>query len=110
MGKLIKFLFLVALVGALAGGGSYAAAYFAQGKIVGVDDPIGARQVKLYYQGFDSLPGKPRVWVFTFAGGKVPGVRSATIITSVGGKVLLTKPADLADRIQHWRDSQQTAD
>jgi hypothetical protein len=110
MGKLFKFLFLVALVGGLAGGGSYAAAYFAQGKIVGVDDPIGARAVKLYYQGYDSLPGKPRVWVFTFAGGKVPGVRSATIITSVGGKVLLTRPSDLADRIQRWRDSQQTAE
>ena len=108
MGKLFKFIFLVALVGVLAGGGSYAAGYFAQGKIVGVDDPLGARRVKLYYQGYDSLPGKPRVWVFTFVGGKVPGVRTATIITSLGGKVLFTKPADLHDRIDHWRDTQQT--
>jgi YD repeat-containing protein len=110
MGKLFKFVFFLALVGVLAGGGSYAAAYFAQGKIVGVDDPIGARQAKLYYQGYDSLPGRPRVWVFTFVGGKVPGVRSAMIITSPGGKVILTKPADLADRIQHWRESNQTVE
>ena len=94
MGKLFKFLFLVALVGALAGSGSYAAAYFAQGKLV--------------YQGYDSFPGKPRVWVFTFAGGKVPGVRNAVIITSLGGKVLFTRPTDLHDRVDHWRDSQQT--
>ncbi len=110
MGKLFKFLFLVALVATLAGGGSYAAAYFAQGKIVGVDGPLGARRVKLYYQGYDSLPGKPRVWVFTFAGGKIPGVRTATIITSLGGKVLFTKPADLRDRVHQWRDSQQTVE
>ena len=64
MGKLFKFLFLVALVAALAGGGSYAAAYFAQGKITGVDDPLGARRVRLVYRGYDSLPGKPRVWIF----------------------------------------------
>lgn len=108
MGKLFKFVFLVALVGALACGGSYAAAYFTQGKIAGVDDPLGPRRVKLYYQGYDSLPGKPRVWVFTFAGGKVPGVRTSTIIVSLTGKLLLTKPADLHDRVDHWRDSQQT--
>ncbi len=110
MGKLFKFLFLVALVGVLAGGASYAAAYFAQGKIVGIDDPLGARRVRLVYRGYDSLPGKPRVWIFTFAGGKVPGVRTATIITSLGGKVLFTKPADLHDRVEHWRDSQQTVE
>ena len=110
MGKLIKFLFIVGMAAVLAGGGSYAAAYFAQGKIVGVDDPIGARTVKLYVQGFDSLPGKPRVWVFRYAGGKVNGVRSATIIVTLSGKVLVTRPADLQDRIEHWRDSQQSAD
>lgn len=110
MGKLIKFLFLVALVGGLATGGSYAAAYFAQGKIVGVEDPLGQREVKLYYQGYDSLPGKPRVWVFTFHGGKVPGVTSAKIVVSLSGDILLTNPKDLSERIERWDQSRKTVD
>jgi len=110
MGKLIKFLFLAALVAALAGGGSYAAAYFAQGKITGVDDPIGRREVKLEWKGIDSLPGKPRAWTFTYSNGKVPGVRTATIWVTPTGKVIDTRPRDLHDRIDRWRDSQQNVD
>ena len=110
MGKLIKFLVLVALVGVLATGGSYAGAYFAQGKIVGVEDPLGQRTVKLYWQGYDSLPGKPKVWVFRYSGGKVSGVTSATIIVSLTGTVLKTKPADVDERIERWRDARQSAD
>lgn len=110
MGTLIKFLALVALVAALAGGGSYAGAYFAQGKIVGVEDPLGQRTVQLHWQGYDSLPGKPKAWVFRFTGGKVPGVTSAVIIVSLSGKVLKTKPTDLHDRIDRWRDSRQNVD
>jgi YD repeat-containing protein len=110
MGKLIKFLALVALVAALAGGGSYAAAYFAQGKITGVDDPIGARTVKLEWKGIDSLPGKPRAWVFTYSGGKIQGIPRATIWVTPGGDVIATKPRDLQERIERWRDAQQSAD
>lgn len=110
MGKLIKYLFVLAILGGLATAGSYAAAYFAQGNIVGVEEPLGPREVKLYYQGYDSLPGKPRVWVFTFHGGKVPGVSAATIIVSLTGNVLLTRPADLRDRLERWDQSRKTVD
>jgi YD repeat-containing protein len=110
MGKLIKFLALVALVAALAGGGSYAAAYFAQGKITGVDDPIGRRTVKLEWKGVDSLPGKPRAWAFTYVNGKVPGIRNATIWVTPTGKLIATRPRDLHDRIDRWREAQQSAD
>ena len=110
MGKLIKFIGLVALVAALAGGGSYAAAYFAQGKIAGVDDVLGQRAVKLNWEGVDSLPGKPRAWVFTYSGGKLQGLRTATIWVTPTGTLIATKPKDLRDRVDHWRDSQQTAD
>ncbi len=110
MGKLVKFIFLVALVAALAGGGSYAAAYFAQGKITGVDDPIGHREVALLWKGVDSLPGKPRAWVFTYTNGKVPGIKVATIWVSPTGNVIATKPRDLQDKIERWRDSQQNVD
>jgi len=110
MGKLIKFLALVALAATLAAGGSYAGAYFAQGKITGVEDPLGKRTVKLHWQGYDSLPGKPKVWVFRYSGGKVPGITSATIIVSLSGKLIATKPRDLHDRIDRWRESKQSAD
>jgi len=110
MGKLIKFIALVGLVAALAGGGSYAAAYFAQGKIAGVDDVLGQREVKLNWEGVDSLPGKPRAWVFTYTGGKLQGLKTATIWVTPTGTLIATKPRDLRDRVEHWRDSQQTAD
>lgn len=103
MGKLFKYLIILAALTGLATGGSYAAAYFAQGEIVGVDDPLGPRQDKLWWQGYDSLPGKPRVWVFKFNGGTVPGVHTATIIVDLKGNVVLTKPADLHDRVERWR-------
>ena len=51
MGKLFKYLVILAVLVGLATGGSYAAAYFAQGEIVGVDDPLGPRQDKLWWQG-----------------------------------------------------------
>jgi YD repeat-containing protein len=110
MGKLIKYLFLLALLGGLATAGSYAGAYFAQGKIVGVEDPLGQRTVMLHWQGYDSLPGKPKAWVFRYSGGKVPGVTSAVIVVSLTGKVLKTKPADLQDRVLRWSDSRQNVE
>ena len=110
MGKLLKFLFLVALFGSIATGGSYAAAYFAQGKIVGIEDPLGGRHVKLHWQGYDSLPGKPRAWVFSYRGGKGPGVTSATIVVSPTGKVLFTRPTDIQERVERWHLSRQSVD
>lgn len=110
MGKLFKYLVILAVLGGLATGGSYAAAYFAQGEIVGVDEPLGPRQDKLWWQGYDSLPGKPRVWVFNFSGGSVPGVRTAQIIVDLKGNVIRTRPADLAERVQRWRASRQNVD
>jgi hypothetical protein len=110
MGKLFKYLFLAALVTALAGGGSYAAAYFAQGELTGVDDPIGVRTVQLDWKGVDSLPGKPRAWIFNYEGGQVPGIRRATIWVSITGNVIATKPRDLDERIERWRDARQSAD
>lgn len=110
MGKLIKFLFFVAILGGIALGGSYAAAYFAQGEITSVDDALGPREWQLNWKGLDSLPGKPRVWIFTYHNGQVPGVRDATIIVSLTGKVLVTKPQDLKTRVEAWRASRQTVD
>ena len=110
MGTLFKYLVILALLVGLATGGSYAAAYFAQGEIVGVDDPLGPRQDKLWWQGYDSLPGKPRVWVFNFSGGSVPGVRTAQIIVDLKGNVVLTKPRDLKERVERWRAARSSAD
>jgi hypothetical protein len=110
MGKLIKYLFFLAVIAALAGGGSYAAAYFAQGKIASVDNALGKRDWVLAWKGLDSLPGKPRAWVFTYHDGQVPGVKNATIIVSLTGTVLLTKPKDLQARVEHWRDNRQSVE
>ena len=110
MGKLIKFLFLLALLAGLAGGGSYAAAYFGQGEIAGVDDAIAGRTVHLAWQGDTTLPGRPRVWVFEYDRTKVPGLHAATIWVDLKGNVVATRPRDLADRVERWRASTRDAD
>lgn len=110
LGKLFKLAFILAILGVLAGGGSYAAAYFAQGKIASVDDALGQRHWKLDWKGYDSLPGKPRAWIFTYTNPKVSNLRNPTIVVSLTGKVLLTKPRDLPERVDRWREARQTVD
>jgi hypothetical protein len=110
MGKLFKLIVFLGVAGVLAGGGSYAAAYFTQGKITGVDDPLGPREWRLAWQGYDSLPGKPRAWVFTYPRPRVEGLRSATIVVSLTGELLLVKPRDVAERVEQWRARRQNVD
>jgi hypothetical protein len=110
MGKLFKLIVFLGVAGVLAGGGSYAAAYFTQGKITGVDDPLGPREWRLAWQGYDSLPGKPRAWVFTYPRPRVTGVSRATIVVGLNGDLLLAKPADLAERVERWRAQRQSVD
>lgn len=110
MGKLFKLIVFLGIAGVLAGGGSYAAAYFTQGKITGVDDPLGPREWQLAWQGYDSLPGKPRAWVFTYSRPRVDGLQKATIVVSLSGDLLLTKPRDLQERVDRWREQRRNVE
>jgi len=105
--KLIKWLFLIGFVGVLLAGGSYAAARFKVGRLVGPEPPLAGRTVEFAYRGVEGLPGRPRLWVFTYRTSQLPGLRSATIYVSATGKLVATLPADLEARLATWEQSQE---
>jgi hypothetical protein len=105
IGKLIKLLFLVAVLGAVAGLVSYIGARATVGKMVGNDPPLTARTISFAYQGEPDLPGKPRVWVFQYDQTRLPGVRRVTIYVSISGKIVSMKPKDLDRRLDAYARS-----
>jgi len=105
--KLIKWLFIIGFVGVLLTGGSYAAARFQVGRLVGPNPPLAGRAVEFAYRGVEGLPGRPRLWVFTYGSTRLPGIRSATIYVSPTGKLVGTRPADLEARLAAWEQSQE---
>ncbi len=102
MARLIKFSFVVALAAALLGGGSYAVAWLAVGKLVGPRGPLGGRSVELAYSesraGSNHSPG----WIFTYGRSQLQHVREAKVYVSLTGDVTSTSPRDLARRIEAW--------
>jgi hypothetical protein len=103
MGRLIKIVFVLAFLCALALAGSYAGAFFRAGALIGTNTPaMGPHHVVLNYHGVESLPGKPIAWVFTYTSTKLPGVSEARIYVSPTATVIATKPPDLAERLDAW--------
>ncbi len=107
MGRLVKWVFTLAFVGAIALGASWAAAFYRAGALIGTNtDAFPSRQVNLAYRGVERLPGKPIAWVFTYAPTKLSGVRVAHIYVSLTGSVIATDPRDLSARIDAWARAQ----
>jgi hypothetical protein len=105
VGRLIKWFFILAFAAVLVGTGSYAAARFASGSILGPKTPIEGRAVRFAFEGVEKLPGSPRAWVFTYDRVRLPGVQSVEIIISPSGKVLSLRPRDLEQRLINYRKS-----
>ncbi|HEY2824064.1 MAG TPA: hypothetical protein VGI83_00820 [Gemmatimonadales bacterium] len=96
MGKFIKRLFLLAFVCGLLTGVSYLGVRSVAGRFLGTNTPdMGTRTIKLAYDSVPGSPGKQPVWIFTYAGTKLPGARNARIYISVTGHLILTVPKDL---------------
>ena len=107
MGRLVKWVFTLAFIAAIALGASWAAAFYRAGALIGTNtDAFPARQVTLAYRGTERLPGKPIAWVFTYSPTKLPGVRVARIFVSPTGTVIATEPKDLPARIDAWARAQ----
>lgn len=105
MKRLIKFLFIVAL---LCGGVaiySYLGARYAAGRLLGTDPPLTGRTVRFAFTGVPDLPGAPRAWVFSYSQSRLPGVRRAQIFISPTGRVMATRPRDLEARVDAWEKS-----
>lgn len=105
MRRLIKWLFALLLLAGALFAASYAGARAAAGKIVGPNDALSGRSVRFAWNGAAGVRGRPRAWVFTYASSRVPGLKSARIVVSPTGSVLLMSPPDLDIRIERWQRS-----
>ncbi len=105
MYRLLKFALLLALICGLASGASFGISILAAGKVVG-PSPVfmGKRASKFHFKGVEELDGNPRAWVHTYGPTQLPGVPEATIYVSWDGKLISTRPRNLTERVQIYRD------
>ena len=102
MKKLIKLIFVLALVGAALGGMSYAGAGIKAASFVGTNAPVSNREIKFEYKGVRGVPGRPKAWVVTYRSSELPGTRTVQIIVSLTGRVIATHPANLDRLVEDW--------
>jgi hypothetical protein len=114
MAKFFKLLLLLIVVGGIATSASYLGARATAGKVVGRNpSPLSERSITFQgwrppgFEGVPDLPNSPRAWVFRYARTELPGVRRATIYVSPTGKLIATRPANLAERLETWRRAQE---
>jgi hypothetical protein len=102
MKRLIKLIFVLAIIGAVLSGMSYAGAGIRAASFVGSAAPVGNREIKFDYEGVRDLPGRPKAWVVTYRSSQLPGARIVQIVISPMGRVLATRPTDLDHRVEAW--------
>ena len=108
MKKLFKLLLLVAFVCAVAYTISYAGARATVGRFLGLQPPeMGTRAIRFAYDGVAALPGKPRVWEFSYSRVSINGNRPAKIYVSPGGKIVATVPKDLDRMLEAFAKSKE---
>ena len=103
--RFFKLLLILGLIFGLLYGASYAGSRAAAGKVVGPNPAfMGERKIKLEFKGVEELDGHPRAWVYTYGPTQLPGVPEATIWVTLEGKLIRTRPRNLAERVQVYRD------
>lgn len=96
MGKFIKRLFILAFVCALLLGGSYLGVRTVTGRMVGTSSAdMGTRGIALTYDSVPGIQGKQAMWVVSYNGTRLEGVRSARIYLTLTGHVISTAPKNL---------------
>ncbi len=105
MFRLLKVILGIGLIVGLVYGASYAGSRAAAGKVVGPSPTfMGERKIELKLKGVEELEGNPRAWVYTYGPTQLPGVRTATIYVTLEGKLIRTRPRNLAERVERYRD------
>jgi hypothetical protein len=93
------FLLLVIAAGLI--GASYAGARFTAGRLIGPDSKrLGSPTTRFAFAGIQTLRAKPRGWVLSYPAAREFGPRGAEIYISPTGRLLGTRPADLARRVE----------
>lgn len=102
MGRFFKFLFTIVVLCLVFAAYSYLGARFTAGRMLGTESPLSGRTIQFAYKGTPDLPGRPRVWVFTYTKSKLPGLTRAQIYITFNGNVVATRPRDLDLRLAAW--------
>ena len=106
MGRLFRLTLMLAFVGALVVGASWALAYNSVGTLLGSPPPqMGSQTTTFLWDGLPQVEGHPRVWSFAFSPTRIPGARNVRIYVAPLGRVVLTEPADLAARTKAFHNT-----
>ncbi len=100
----MRILFLLFIIAAAVAGASYAGARATAGKLTGPNPPgLGPSSTRFEFQGISALPSRPRGWVVAYPRAEGYGRGGAAIYVSPSGRLLGTRPADLARRLENGR-------
>jgi hypothetical protein len=101
------FFLLLVIVSALAGA-SYAAARLTAGRVIGPQpNGFGSPTTHFAFSGIRALRTRPRGWVVAYPRAQGFGPGGAEVYVSPTGRLLGTRPANLAQRIEARRAVEQ---
>jgi hypothetical protein len=97
----MRTLFLLLVIVAALSGASYAGARFTAGKVTGPNPrELGSSTARFAFDGIPNLRTKPRGWVISYPHATGFGSGGAEIYVSPTGRLLGTRPANLAERLR----------
>ena len=97
----MRALFLLLVIVAALAGASYAGARLTAGKVTGPNPRgLGSSSSRFAFDGIAALRSKPRGWVISYPRATGFGRGGAEIYVSPTGRLLGTRPANLAERLQ----------
>jgi hypothetical protein len=97
----MRAFFLLLVIAAALGAASYAGARFTAGEVTGPNPRgLGSSTARFAFDGIAALRSRPRGWVISYPRATSFGRGGAEIYVSPTGKLLGTKPADLAQRLR----------
>jgi hypothetical protein len=104
MARLFWMLTILAFVGLLLTGVSWAAAYTSVGTLLGAPPPqMGTQHTTIRWHGLARLRDHPPEWRFAFAPTAIPGASTVRIYVNPWGRIVATEPADLATKLAAFR-------
>ncbi|HEX6434341.1 MAG TPA: hypothetical protein VFZ87_08850 [Gemmatimonadales bacterium] len=102
----MRALFLLLVIAAALAGASYAGARFTAGKVTGPNPRgLGTSTARFAFDGIKGIRAKPRGWIISYPHASGLGRGGAEIYVSPTGRLLGTRPANLAERM-HPREAE----
>jgi hypothetical protein len=103
----MRGLFLLVVLCAVLVAASYAGARATAGKLTGPNPGLGSATTRFAFEGIPALRGKPRGWVVEYPAARAFGPAGAAIYVSPTGRLLGTRPANLAQQLEAQRSEER---